>query len=92
MRIVYLDTADNQLLRNVNDVIPRTLPEQVRADVGQELLLAVLDGQISVYDVAAYVQPITRRIWAQQQSRFSEISLESMLGESGRRLEETLVG
>lgn len=87
-----VDSADNQLLITVNRFLPRTLPEQVRADVGQELLLAVLSGELSEADIPLHVPFFTRRIWGQQQSRFKELSLESTIGESGRRLEDRLIG
>jgi hypothetical protein len=87
-----LDAADNHLLRTVNTILPRNLPEQIRADVGQDLLLAVLDGQINEKEIPLYVAPFIKRIWAQQQSRFKEVSLEALVGSSERRLEDMLIG
>lgn len=87
-----LSHPEFRLLRLVNDSVPRTLPEHVRADVCQEILTAVISGEISDHDVPAYVPTFTKRVWSQQSNRFRERSLDSLVTTSGRRLVEVIAG
>lgn len=87
-----LSNPEFRLLRLVNDSVSRTLPEHVRADVCQEILMAVISGEISDRDVPVYVPTFTKRIWSQQSNRFRERSLDSLVTTSGRRLVEVIAG
>ena len=48
-------TADIELLDLINSSVPRKLPATIRADVCQELALALLSGEISVAEIPSWL-------------------------------------
>lgn len=85
-----LDHPEYRLIRLVNDALPRSLPDHIRADVGQEILAEVIAGSLSENDLGTYAKLFIKRIWNQQQSRFREISLDAFIGNQDRKLEELI--
>lgn len=52
-----------ELISAVNAAIPKRVPEQVRADISQEMILGILEGEISLEDVKKQVNAYLRRFW-----------------------------
>lgn len=63
----------------VNSAVSKRLPNDARADVCQDLLLAILEGDLNVCDLIPAVQPAIRR----RQDMFSvfrTVSLDAPVG------------
>jgi hypothetical protein len=59
------------LVKLVNDAVPRELPEQWRADVCQELIVSVLAGEIAKGEVHAYVQKFISKAFSAAPTKFA---------------------
>lgn len=68
------DGAD--LIMRVNNVLPRQLPEQVRAEVAQDIIVGVLAGEISEAALAAEVLRYVREHYRRMEWRFDTFSLD----------------
>ena len=68
---------DNDLLILVNGLVPRGLPEQLRGDVCQEIILAVLSGELKQVDIPAEMQRFIRGQRKAQESSYMAISLDA---------------
>jgi hypothetical protein len=85
MRYPYLPMAGTRaagadLLQIVNDAVPRYIAEDVRADICQELLLAIVAGEFSVDEVSKFVRPIAKRV-RERLWDFSAISIDTKDGD-----------
>jgi hypothetical protein len=68
----------NALVVRVNNVVPKALSEQVRADVAQDIILGVLSGELSENDLAKHVQTYIRRHYGKVEwNRFRDVSLDA---------------
>lgn len=69
--------AATELLLRVNETIPKALPEQVRADVGQDIILGILSGEISEENLRKDVAWYIRQHYAGMEWRFDTVSLDA---------------
>lgn len=67
----------NDLVLQVNEAVPKYLPYQIRADVCQELLLAILNNEITETDILTCLPKYVSRVLNQQQDRWKEIPIDA---------------
>lgn len=68
------DGAD--LVHLVNSHVGKGVPEHIRADICQEVILGVLEGEITIESVAKQVQQYVRKFWGKFDWKHGEISLD----------------
>ena len=69
----------DRLMMEVNDAVPRHLPDHVRADVCQEMLAALLGQEIVASDIRGQVKNYLRRHYQSYSDRFRFASLDAVL-------------
>lgn len=75
----------------VNNAVPRSLPDHIRADICQDLILGILEGAITVDEVKASVKSFSRKVFEMHPMKYGHISLDAPLGDdSGRTLLDVL--
>jgi len=62
-------------VKQINDVIPKTLPEYIRADVCQEMALAILEGQITEEEIPANAREYIKQIYKRYSEKWGTLSL-----------------
>lgn len=67
----------NTLVARVNAALPYELPEQVRADVAQDVILGVLEGRISEDRLAADIKTFIRWHYRNVEWRYDTLSLDA---------------
>lgn len=89
--------ADNAPPAPGEDLVARvhrltaSLPVHLREDVGQEMILGVLEGTISESQLAASVKDYAKKFYGSYDNRFSHVSLDAPVpGTEGMRWDETL--
>lgn len=83
---------EHALVLAVNKAVPRGIPESIRADLCQEMLLALLDDRLATKDLSRSV-PIFLRQWRRDyQAPYGTISLDSApaWNDQARSLHETI--
>lgn len=81
----------NDLLRVVDRGIPRGLPDYVRDDIAQEVLLALLEDTIQLCDLATGIKTYSRKYWSMFPGKFGPISLDAPIpGTDGLALIDTI--
>jgi hypothetical protein len=80
---IYPYHFEHPLVRQANEMIPRSLPEDIRADACQEFILSMLEGR------KPQLPEIIKKAWAMRPDRFGSVSLYAE-DRYGRTLEERL--
>lgn len=65
----------NKLVALVNGALPRGLPEQIRADVAQDMILGVLSGEIDEQGLEAHVRRYMRHHFKTVETPYLAVSL-----------------
>ena len=80
----------NALVLKVNKLVARDLPEQVRADVAQDLILGVLAGDFSEDELAAHVKKcVTKHYRTIEKNQFRDLSWDAPVpGTDGGRWDD----
>lgn len=87
------DNDDYALMKYVNEIVPRALPEHVRADVCQDILVDVVSGEISADQLKNKMKEYVRRAYKFMPSKFGAVSLDAFIyGEEGATFGERLIG
>lgn len=71
------------LIEAVNAAVPRTLPEHVRSDLCQDLILAVLEGEIPLEGIQHQVKPYLTRVYRMFPVIGAPLSLDMPLFDDG---------
>lgn len=71
------------LLASINNMVPRNLPDVLRADVCQALALAVISGEVEMENIAAHIKRFIKEQSGFMPNRW-EVSLDSPVGEGHR--------
>lgn len=66
----------HELVLAVDDAVPKHLPEVWRQEVCQDLVLAVLDGEIRIADLQASAGEFVKRVWKQFPIKYGHLSLD----------------
>lgn len=87
------DNDDHALLKYVNDLVPRNLPEHVRSDVCQDVLVDIVSGELTRDGVKSRLPEYVRRAYKFMPSKFGPLSLDGFIyGDEGVTLGERLIG
>lgn len=87
------DNDDYALLKAVNELVPRSIPEHVRADVCQDILMDIVSGEIALEAVPRRIKEYAKKAYSFMPSKFGPKSLDSFIfGDEGRTLADVLEG
>jgi transposase-like protein len=67
---------DHELLRMINEAVPRSIPEDRRADICQELAIAILIGDADAAQLETAWQPMFRKVYKQHPTLYAPLSLD----------------
>jgi len=86
------EPTEHDLLMAVDAVVPKTLPETIRQDVCQDLILAVLEGTVPIAGLAESAGEYTKQVFAQYPLKYGLLSLDAPApwSEDSRTLGDTL--
>lgn len=82
--LVSNEAEGADLINLINKLVPRNMPELVRADVCQSLALAVLSGEIDPANLAEHIKEYAKTQYAFLPSKF-QVSLDAPLFLDGRK-------
>lgn len=83
-------TPERELLQKVNGLVPRHLPPDRRADICQDLLVAILCGDMDETLLDLSVGDFVKRVLRQFPTQFGDLSLETTIGDTDLRIMDTL--
>lgn len=72
--------GDHELLLAVDAAVPKYLPNSVRCDVCQDMIVAVLTGECSVDTLRSDATKYMRQFWKQFPMKYGAISLDAPVG------------
>lgn len=72
---------EHALLRKVNAAVPSGLEPSLRADMCQDLLVAILSGELGENDILLPTRELSKRIWASAPVRYGERSLDEAISD-----------
>src|SRR6266576_1347643 len=78
------DGDDYALMKRVNELVPRTMLEEVRQDVCPDILLDVISGKLFAEEIAGRVPEYIKRAYKFIPSKFGPTSLDDMIYSEGR--------
>ena len=84
---------DHELLMLVNNAAPKHVPEQMRADLCQDMIVAILSGEMDKTELEGSVKEYTKKIYQMFPTRYGPLSLDHPppWDDTGRTLGELLV-
>lgn len=82
---------EHALLRKVAALVPQGIDPSLRADMCQDLIVGILAGELAEDDLSLPSKELTRRIWQSAPARYSDRSLDEVIGDSNFTLMDTLV-
>jgi len=77
--IVGSATEEHELLLLVNNAVSKQLPPEIRSDICQDILVALLAGDIGIDDLQKAVKDYTKRFWKEFGRKFGALSLDQPL-------------
>lgn len=82
---------EHELLREINRVVPKYLPPDMRADVCQDLIVGILCGDFARDDLNLPLKEVLKRVRKMYPSKWGDISLDSIVpGTDDLRLIDTI--
>lgn len=87
-------TNDHDLILAVDSLVPKTIPSEVRADVCQDMIVAILTGETTLDNLRDSKAQFIKRVFRDTPSKYGHLSLDAPLiyGDSkSRTLGETIV-
>lgn len=80
-----------ELLLKISSLLPMSLPAHIRDDVRQEIVLAVLTGEIRYREIGSKVREFISRVFKLHPARFGPVSLDAIVpGTDNLRLIDTI--
>lgn len=73
------ETYDMMML--VNQAVPKFLPEHIRADICQDLIVGLLSGDISADEVKGSVKTYSRKVFEMHPLKYGHLSLDATFGD-----------
>lgn len=70
-----------ELTKLVNSVVPKHLPADRRADICQDLIVAILTGEISRESVKDSVRSFTSKIMKLHPTKYGDVSMDALIGD-----------
>lgn len=74
----------------IQDVVPKTLPYEIREEVCQEVALQLLTHKTHYSKIRETVQRLTKQFFKEYQNKYGDLSLDAPMGEDGLTLGEML--
>ncbi|HEX5328329.1 MAG TPA: hypothetical protein VFW75_16870 [Acetobacteraceae bacterium] len=90
LRYPYLGSGtvrSDDLLEKINGIVPRGMPEHIRADVCQEMIADILVGDLAVADAEKFLRRYISRAWG---DGFKTISLDAPIRDTDLRMMDTI--
>lgn len=81
--ITTAPTEDHDLLLSVERLIPKTLPHEIRGDVCQDMIVAVLTGEVTLDNLRDAPAKYMRQFFKQMPSKYGPLSLDAELDFEG---------
>ncbi len=83
---------EHRLVVVVNEAVPKGIPDDIRADICQDILVALLDHQIEIHDLSLAVPEFIKRQYRLFPTKYAPLSLDVERGEEGEgfTLKDTL--
>ncbi len=75
------NNAEYQLMLDVNKAVPAHLPDWLRADICQDLLVAVLSGEIEMSQVKEGVKAYARKVFQMHPIKYGPLSLDAKISD-----------
>jgi hypothetical protein len=90
--LIHEPRQEHELLNLVNGAVPKSLPEQVRADICQDLIVAILSGEMEKIELQGNVKEYTRKVFKMFPTKYGPLSLDAPppWADDGRTLAEVL--
>lgn len=82
------DTYDLMML--VNAAVPKQLPDHIRADICQDLIVDILAGDISADDVKHNLKSYSRKVFEMHPMKYGHLSLDAPMGDGSFTLADIL--
>lgn len=80
-------------LHTIQEYVPMTLPEQIRAEVCQDLSLAIISGEIVEEQIPFVAKDFVRNVFKLYPTKYGPLSLDQIIpGTDGLTLMDTIVG
>lgn len=80
-------TEADSFVLEVDGLVPKNLPEQVRQDVCQDLIVSVLSGEISLPELKGAVQRHVKNVFDLHPLKYGPISLDHPLPQQARKMD-----
>lgn len=77
MPVTKRQLPEHELLRLINEAVPRNIPEDRRADICQELAISVLIGDLDVADLAKSWGGAFKKVYKQHPTTWAPLSLDA---------------
>lgn len=75
----------------VNNAVPKQLPDHIRADICQDLIVSILAGEIDADEIKANVKGFSRKVFEMHPMKYGHLSLDAPIGDdTGRTLLDIL--
>lgn len=81
---------DHELLLMINEAVPRNIPEDRRADICQELALAILIGEADTRNLSKAAKAAFSKVYAMHPTMWGPLSLDAPIGDGTFSLIDTL--
>jgi hypothetical protein len=76
---------ERTMMLAVNAAVPRGLPDFLRADICQDLIVAILSGDIKIEDLRGSVREYTGKILKMHPIKYGDLSLDASIGDDDDR-------
>ena len=83
---------DEELLVTVEQMVPKNIPEQIRGDLCQDLIVGILSGEIKAENLANEISRYVKSTFKRYPMKYCTLSLDLPLTESGFTLNDILGG
>jgi hypothetical protein len=84
------DDGTFDLMVAVNNAVPKGLPDHIRADICQDLIVAILSGEMDKSELQGEVKGYTRKVLQMHPLKYGDLSLDAPIGDTGMTLMDVL--
>lgn len=84
------DDGAFDLMVEVNNAVSRGLPDHIRADICQDLIVAILSGEMDRSELKEEARYYTNKVLKMHPIKYGDMSFDEPIGDSGRALSEIL--
>lgn len=77
--------SEYELMMDVNKAVPAHLPDWLRADICQDLICAILAGDIGRDQIKEGAKSFTKKLWAMHPTKYGPLSLDAPFSDDNDR-------